>query len=76
MPDLFSSGTNISPDTGEEVFVIQFSPLQALVAYTMLQKYMQAQSLVWIFVLAGLAANVVLLVFCGILIVGANLGVM
>ena len=58
------------------MFVIQFSPLQALVAYTMLQKYMQAQSLVWIFVLAGLAANVVLLVFCGILIVGANLGVM
>lgn len=58
-----------------ECHVIQFS-LQALVTYTMLQKYMQAQSLVWIFVFAGLAANVVLVALCGIFVVGANLGVM
>ena len=40
----------------------------------MLQKYLQAQSLVWVFVVAGLLVNVILVIFCAIFIVGAKMG--
>jgi len=42
----------------------------------MLQKYLQAQSLVWVFTIAGLLVNVALVVCCSVLIVAADMGVM
>ena len=49
---------------------------QALITYTMLQKYLQAQSLVWVFVAAGFLVDVVLLICCGVFIVWLGLGIM
>ncbi len=42
----------------------------------MLQKYMQAQSLVWIFIAIGAFVDVATVVFSAIFIVGADLGIM
>ena len=51
-----------------------FRLVQGLVVYIMLQKYLQAQSLVWVFVVAGLLVNAILVIFCAIFIVGAKMG--
>ena len=42
----------------------------------MLQKYLQAQSMVWVFVGVGILMNVALVASSAIFIVGAKLGIM
>ena len=61
--------------SAREVIAAAVSP-QGMFCYTMLQKYLQAQSLVWVFVGGGILVNISLAVSCAVLVVAADLGIM
>ena len=42
----------------------------------MLQKYLQAQSVVWMFVVSGMTVTIVGVIVCAVLVVVAELGAM
>ncbi len=50
--------------------------LQFLVLNSMLERYMHAQSIIWIFVAISGFVDVAIVVFSAIFIVGADLGIM
>ena len=50
--------------------------VQPMIVMTMLQKYLQAQSVVWVFALTALLFNLLTALFCAIFVYGLNLGVL
>lgn len=47
-----------------------------MVVYLMMEKYLQAQSLVWVFVIVGILQNVINVVLASLLVYVANIGIM
>jgi hypothetical protein len=50
-------------------------PQQGLVVFTMLERYLQAQSLVWVFVVGGVIVNIAVVIVCSIFIVAVDMDV-
>lgn len=58
------------------LYLMPYHIPQALVAFNMLQKYLQAQSLVWVLVVSAILVNVAQVVCCWVFIVAADWGIM
>ena len=55
---------------------LSLSLSQPFVVYIMMQRYLQAQSLVWVFVLIAILMNVINIIFASLFIYGADQPIM
>ncbi len=67
----------VTNDINTQVAIVPlYVYVQALLVYTMLTKYLQAQSLVLVFIGIGFISNVCLVIFCALFIVVLKLDAM